>query len=175
MNRDLDRQYIIKQAEERFMYTANLFSLLYVGKGHQWDGEEDALLLILFSYVSVAEALLGVAIADKIGGFDERIKVGDRYVNAQKIGLTEDGEDLFLCIRRDENKKVDQVNLQVLIDIAYRQKIITKPYCEILHRLRDMRNGVHLMNVGVHSVVEGDIEDAWHMVGQLFSHVNVNN
>ena len=172
MSSDLDRQYVIRQAEKRFVYTVNLFSSLRVGKEHQG---EDALLLILFYHVSVVEALLGVAIADKVGCFNESIKVGDRYVNTQKIGLTEGGEDLFLCVRRDENKKVDQINLQALIDIAYRKKIITKSEYEVLHHLREMRNGVHLMNIAVRSVVESDVGVAWQMVERLFHYVDVKN
>ena len=149
MRDGLDRQYIIEQAEGRLVYTTKLFSLGQVSD----EGGGDTLLLTLFCYVSVIEALLGVAIADVVGSFGERIKVGDRYINARKIGLTEEGEDLFLCVRKDEMKKVDQINLQTLIDIAYQKKIITKSESEVLHRLRDMRNGVHLMNIGAQSVV----------------------
>ena len=162
MSDRLDRQYVVEQVEKRLLYAARLFLSVQPDDGE--DG--DALLFPFFCHVSVIEALLGIAIADVVGGFDEPVKVGDKYVQPQKIGLTEEGEDLFLCVRRDEQKKVDQINLQALIDIAYQEKIVTKSDCDILHRLREVRNSVHLMNKGVR-LVEKDIGVADSMIKKL--------
>lgn len=169
MSDRLDRQYVVEQVEKRLLYAAGLFTLA------QANDEEggDTLLLLLFCYVSVIEALLGIAIADVVGGFDEPVKVGDKYAKPQKIGLTEEGEDLFLCVRRDEQKKVDQVNLQVLIDIAHQEKIVTKSDRDALHRLREVRNSVHLMNKGV-QLVEKDISVADAMIKKLYARLIVS-
>ena len=166
MSDRLDRQYVVEQVEKRLLYAGILFSQVQASDRE----DEDALLFPFLCQVSVIEALLGIAIADVVGGFDEPVRVGDKYAKPQKIGLTEDGEDLFLCVRRDERKKVNQVNLQVLIDIAHQEKIVTKSDRDVLHRLREVRNSVHLMNTGV-QLVEKDISAADSMVKKLHAHI----
>ena len=162
----LSRQYVIEQVEKRFLYAARLFTFARVSGGEYGDD----LLFPLFCHVSVIEALLGIAIADVVGGFGVRVKVGDKYAEPRKIGLTEEGEDLFLCVRRDEQKKVDQVNLQALIDIAHQEKIVTNSDRDILHHLREVRNSVHLMNKGVQPV-EKDIGAADSMIKKLSARI----
>ena len=169
MNNDETRQIILERLSNRLLYIVDLFRLINTEDNTE---KQNTYLFSLFYLVCIIEGLLGILISDKVGGVGAKIRVGNRYTHAQKIGLTEGGDDLFLCIRVNEEKKIEQVDLRTLIEIAHRERIVTKRDKNVLHRMRNIRNGVHLMNVHAISATRRDIETAMRITERFLDRIN---
>ena len=166
---ELQKKKILKRVKDQFSFVSTLIHLREeVGSATE---RKNASLSALFYLVCIIEALLGILISEKIGGFGVKITVGNRYTRARKIGLTMSGEEQFLCVRRDEKKNIEQIDLQVLIDIAHRERVIAKRDTTMLHRLRRIRNGIHPMNTGANNATGRDVETALRAVVRVYQQI----
>lgn len=99
---------------------------------------------IIINTASIIEALLSWKLKKKVKTKEVELSDEWKFYDAKTLYEISASEEVVGAKRRRERKQVDKLDFVRIIDLCVKHKIVTKQFSKDLHKVRELRNRLHL-------------------------------